>query len=71
MTTPGKTISVEDVISETIEDPASYYHGQAIRLLLTLKQEGGTANIQKAIFCLERLIEIQVQNTHSQNATRG
>ena len=70
MAAPERNISVEDVLIESLEDPASYFHGQALRLLLTYRNEGGLQNIQKAQFCLDKLIQLYGRNNNAPNNTR-
>ena len=52
------TLTVERVIEETLGDPRGYYHGQALRALLTF-EKGQMDKLTLAGNCIRKLIEFE------------
>lgn len=59
-----QNLSVDQIILEAVSDAPSYYHGAALRSLLTY-QPGNVQAIKYTISFLNRLLEIEMAKSPS------
>lgn len=59
-TPPGK-LTVDQVVSQAVQDSRSYYHGCALRMLLTYEQ-GNIQAVSNTILFLNKLLELEQSN---------